>query len=603
MRYMGTSYRGLRSVKVCVALLLAVVWLGSCTRVNYCGLTNGDLLTQVQLTPQQQLRFNEYYLSSVVQRERGRYDAAYELLQRALCVNPDAPEALFDMAMLRFAMGGMLDTISHTLADSLLRRAIALAPSNRFYKESYGRVLLAKQNLRGAAKIYEELAQNNTASEETLYQLAQLYEHLQDYRAAISTLERLENKVGNEEELTFRKFRNYIALHDSANAFRMVEELSAANPHDLKNKVMLGETYMEHGRTAQGLAIIDSVLSAEPNNYFAQLVYLEHFQRQGSDSLAQSQLRRVILNPVLPSELRVNMLRQYAAQALTPGGDTLRVLNLMRAALELPQEDAALGELCAYYMVSQLNMPADSLQPVMEKILEAAPDNKRARLVKLQALVTRQDVAQVAAFCRESQLYCPDELPFYYYEASAHLQLGDNKQAIEALQRGVKQIKDSDDTQLVAEYYGMLGDLLHEEGRDEEAFEAYEEALRTKSDLAGVLNNYAYFLALKKQDVEKAEDMSRQAVEKESQNATFLDTYAWCLYQGGKYEQARIYIDEALKYSATDVDDTLLDHAGDIYYYCGLYRESMNYWKQALQKAETEQRKRELRRKIQRGKP
>jgi len=41
------------------------------------------------------------------------------------------------------------------------------------------------------------------------------------------------------------------------------------------------------------------------------------------------------------------------------------------------------------------------------------------------------------------------------------------------------------------------------------------------------MNNYAYYLSEEKTDLKKAEKMSAKAVEKEPNNSTYLDTYAW----------------------------------------------------------------------------
>ena len=77
--------------------------------------------------------------------------------------------------------------------------------------------------------------------------------------------------------------------------------------------------------------------------------------------------------------------------------------------------------------------------------------------------------------------------------------------------------------------------------------------------------------------------MSYKTVQADEINPTYLDTYAWILYVKGRYEQARLYIDETLKY----IDDTednagIIDHAGDIYWQCGEREKAVDFWKRAL---------------------
>ena len=46
-------------------------------------------------------RFNELFLESVRQKELERIDAQFELLEAALKICPDAPEALYEMALIK----------------------------------------------------------------------------------------------------------------------------------------------------------------------------------------------------------------------------------------------------------------------------------------------------------------------------------------------------------------------------------------------------------------------------------------------------------------------------------------------------------------------
>lgn len=61
------------------------------------------------------------------------------------------------------------------------------------------------------------------------------------------------------------------------------------------------------------------------------------------------------------------------------------------------------------------------------------------------------------------------------------------------------------------------------------------------------MNNYAYYLSLERKNLDKAEEMSYKTVKAEPQNATYLDTYAWILFEKENYVQARLYIDQAMK--------------------------------------------------------
>ena len=111
--------------------------------------------------------------------------------------------------------------------------------------------------------------------------------------------------------------------------------------------------------------------------------------------------------------------------------------------------------------------------------------------------------------------------------------------------------------------YALMGDLYHRLGDDDKAFAAYDSCLVYKTNDAMVLNNYAYYLSLKKKDLKRAEEMSRQANELEPDNATYLDTYAWVLYQQKRYAEAKQYMDkvvELMKEDEEEMSDDVKEH-------------------------------------------
>jgi tetratricopeptide (TPR) repeat protein len=101
----------------------------------------------------------------------------------------------------------------------------------------------------------------------------------------------------------------------------------------------------------------------------------------------------------------------------------------------------------------------------------------------------------------------------------------------------------------------MLGDILHKKDMKEEAYNAYDSCLVYDPDRMMCLNNYAYFLSVDGRELEKAEKMSHKTIMAEPTNGTYLDTYAWILYQEGRYEEAKMYIDMALKAMEQEIAD------------------------------------------------
>jgi Tfp pilus assembly protein PilF len=138
---------------------------------------------------------------------------------------------------------------------------------------------------------------------------------------------------------------------------------------------------------------------------------------------------------------------------------------------------------------------------------------------------------------------------------------------------------------LVSDFYAIMGDLYHIRKMQPEAYAAYDSALVYNDANVGALNNYAYYLSLEKKQLDKAEEMSYRTVKAEPNNGTYLDTYAWILFEKGKFTEAKIYIDQALK-NGGNTSSVVVEHAGDIYYQNGDRDQALAYWQQALKQAE-----------------
>ena len=58
-----------------------------------------------------------------------------------------------------------------------------------------------------------------------------------------------------------------------------------------------------------------------------------------------------------------------------------------------------------------------------------------------------------------------------------------------------------------------------------------------------------------------------------------LDTYAWILFEKGKYVEAKIYIDQAMQNDGSK-SSVVVEHCGDIYYMNGDREKALEYWQQ-----------------------
>ena len=137
-------------------------------------------------------------------------------------------------------------------------------------------------------------------------------------------------------------------------------------------------------------------------------------------------------------------------------------------------------------------------------------------------------------------------------------------------------------TDLASDLYGFLGDVYHDMGKADSAYQAYDSALVYKDDNIATLNNYAYYLSLERKNLDRAAEMSYKTVKAEPNNAIYLDTYAWVLFEQGKIEEAYTYINQAIKnISPTEENASIYEHAGDILSVKGETEKALEMWKKA----------------------
>jgi tetratricopeptide (TPR) repeat protein len=190
----------------------------------------------------------------------------------------------------------------------------------------------------------------------------------------------------------------------------------------------------------------------------------------------------------------------------------------------------------------------------------------------------------VIALCNDARQYNPDEMAFYYYQGMAHYRKNEFDESLHTFQQGISVINEQSNPEIVSDFYAVMGDLLHRKGDVKAAFAAYDSCLQWKDDNLGCLNNYAYFLSVVGENLDKAEQMSFRTIKAEPKNPTYLDTYAWILFKQKRFAEAKIYIDQTLQCD-TDTSAVMLEHAGDIYYNAGDKEKALELWREALRRA------------------
>lgn len=556
--------------------LLVAVWiLVSCGTVKSTREKPAVALAQSSLTPEQQRKYDYFFLEAMRLKEKKDYASAFGLLQHCLDIHPNAASALYEVSQYYMFLRQVPQ------GQEALEKAVANAPDNYWYSQGLASLYQQQNELDKAVTLLEQMVVRFPAKQDPLFNLLDLYGRQEKYDEVISTLNRLEKRMGKNEQLSMEKFRIYLQMKDDKKAFQEIESLVQEYPMDMRYQVILGDVYLQNGKKQEAYDVYQKVLAAEPDNPMAIFSMASYYKQTGQEELYQQQLDTLLLNKKVTPDTKVGVMRQMIVENEQADKDSTQIIALFDRIMKQEQDDPQIPMLYAQYLLSK-NMESESV-PVLEQVVDLDPTNKAARMMLIGAAVKKEDYKQIIKVCEPGIEATPDALEFYYYLAVAYNQAEKPDSVISICKRALEHTTADSKKEIVSDFYSILGDMYHTQKQMKEAYAAYDSALVYNPSNIGALNNYAYYLSVERRDLDKAEEMSYKTVKAEPNNATYLDTYAWILFEKGNYAEARIYIDNAMKSEGGDKSDVIVEHCGDIYYMTGDVDGALTYWKKALE--------------------
>lgn len=563
-------------------LFVTVLMLTSCggirsvrTAKTTAKADGASLMKETLLSAEQQRKYDYFFLEAMRMKGKNEYDAAFGLLQHCLDINPTASSALYEISQyymfLRQVPQGQV----------ALEQAVAFAPDNYWYSQGLVSLYQQQNELDKAAALLEKMVTRFPSKQDPLFSLLDIYSRQEKYNDVISTLNRLEKRLGKNEQLSMEKFRIYLQMKDDKKAFQEIESLVQEYPMDMRYQVILGDVYLQNGKKQEAYDAYQKVLAVEPDNPMALFSMASYYEQTGQKELYQQLLDTLLLNKKVTSDTKISVMRQVIAEnEQSSAKDSTQVIALFDRMMKQDMDDPQIPMLYSQYLLSK-NMEQEAV-PVLEQVVDLDPTNKAARLMLVSAAVKKEDYKQIIKVCEPGIEATPDALELYYYLAIAYHQAEQGDSVLSVCNRALEHITPDTRKEVISDFYSIMGDIYHTKKQMTEAYAAYDSALVYNPSNIGALNNYAYYLSVERRDLDKAEEMSYKTVKAEPNNSTYLDTYAWILFEKGNYAEARIYIDNAMKNDG-EKSDVIVEHCGDIYFMTGDVEGALKYWKKALE--------------------
>lgn len=485
-----------------------------------------------------------------------KYDAAYEVLNHCLELNPESGVTLYHLAIINSYMR------NDSIATAQLEKAVRLYPDTYWYKDALVKMYYGKQRSDDALSTLELMARQWPDKTDITMMLMDLYASKEDYDNMLRTLEKIEIKEGKNEQISMEKFRIYVQKKDEEAAFREMRSLADEYPNDSRYKALIGDLYYNQGKKEEALRCYQDILAKDSNDVVANLSLSKYYEKEGEAELSRQQIASLLSSPQFDPDMRLQLLTGYVYEDIQTPGDSSIILDLIEKGLKVQPTDIRLLELKARYM-STREMSKEDIKPVLSKMLDIDPENNLAREQLLFFYIEENNTDQIIPLCKTAVEYNSDNPLFYLYLGVAYMQTDSASAAITALRKGLDNTIKTANNEHALNFYNLLGDAYHQIGDDERCFQAYDSCLIYKPDDAGVLNNYAYYLSLKKKNLDKAEQMSRKSNDISPDNATYLDTLAWVLFQQKRYKEAKEIMDKVVELTPPETineDSDILQH-------------------------------------------
>lgn len=496
-----------------------------------------------------------------------KYAKAVEFFKESLKFNPSNAGSNFKIAQSLYELEDNEQALVYAL------KAKNLNPENKYYYILLADIYTQVSNYKEAALVYEELLENVPGTENQLFQLAALYYYLKNYPKALETYNRAEERYGLVEEIAYQKQDIYSKQGKHELAIQEIKRLSDEYPNEMGYKLDLIRLYIDNNMEEEAVAALEEILTEDPSNAQASVMISEIYRKQGNEQQAMEALKVAFENPSLNFQAKLQLLAGYMAQ--------LPDSNIEGIAIELSDKitTAHPEESRGFALAGDLHYQLGNKERATKNYRQAVALDKSnfslwQNIIQIETELAQYE--QVISHSEEALEYFPNQAVLYYFNGSAHLIQKDYKRAIRSFDQGKKYASNNE---LKSVFYSQLGDAYNGNEENQKSDDSYEKAIELDPKNDHALNNYSYYLSLRKQKLERAVEMSTKLVERHPNNSTYLDTHAWVLYMLGDFKQALVFLEKAIEDDSAS--GTIIEHLGDVLFKLGKKDEALVKWKLA----------------------
>jgi len=517
-------------------------------------------------------KITELFFDASKQKMLGNFEEAAVLYHDCIKIDPNNAASYYELANLLTTSQQVPEALPFAL------RALELDPKNEWYSLFTAEIQLGLNDFQSAVLIYERLTEEHPDKIEYQYELATSYLYLNRFEEAIKAYNKIETAFGVSEEISVQKEKIYLQMDRLDDAVKELEVLIDNFPGEQRYLGMLAEVYTANDMLDKAFKVYERMAKNQPNDPVLHLNLAEYHRKQGDYDASFKELKQAFGSPKLNIDNKIQVMMSY--YNLTEGNDKLlgqayELLDLLTVA---HSDDAKAFAMKADFLLrdGKFKESRDAFYETVK--LDSSRFMVWSQLINNSYELRDWDAMQIDS--KKALELFPNQGLLYLLNGIANNNLKDYKEAVSVLSEG--EIFTRTETYMNVQLLSVLADAHNNLKQFKESDEAFEKAIKKDPNNPLLLNNYSYFLSLRAENLERAEEMSKKANLLQPREANYQDTYAWILYQQGKYEIALEWILKAIQ-GGGGTSGVIVEHYGDILHKLGEPAKAMEQWKLALE--------------------
>lgn len=521
------------------------------------------------LSEQDQVKFGAMFVDACKERMKGNVEVAENIFRECLKIDPNSSAVKYELGNI-YRFNGMYDNALKYAKDCANQDV-----KNEWYQLLYIECLHNKRQYAAAADIYSRLVKNYPERPEFYEGLAAEYMYGGNYDKSYKTYDDIEKRFGKNEVFTLNKIKLLKQQKKTGEAEAELKSLIQTDPTEARYYTYLAEFYQETSQNDKAIATYEQILKIDPNNPMVHLALADYYKQQNNKEKFNQEVKTAFENPDLDVDAKLKILISYYEYTEQYPEYIPQAYELCEIMVKIHPSAAESHSIYADFLARDKKMK----EACIEYSKAARLDKSRFKIWN-KVMYMQYDLGQfdsLGVYSAEAMELFPNQPNPYFFNGVANLQLKQYQKAVSALHDGLEFVYN--DNALLMQFYANLGDAYNYLKEYDKSDKTFDDALKVDPDNTYILNNYAYFLSLRKQNLEKAEKFSRRSNELSPNNRSYIDTYGWILYQLGKYQEAEEWLGRAAKIGAKNA--VILEHYGDALYKVNKKEEAVSYWKEA----------------------